>query len=141
MFTTSPAKTATALGFAAWFSSAPFGVSLEDIAIGTLFAAIGVIGRGMLEMQKTLERGDKVQLARSLAWIGCGIFGAPFVTILYLAFLQSIHWSVDAFAVMALSLLGFSGPKSVAQLVDFISGALHARGVPAAPAPQPPEGG
>lgn len=141
MFTTVPAKAANAVSVATLLAAQLFGVNVSDILIASGFVCIGVVGRGMLDLQKTIERGDKIQLARSVAWIGCGIVGSPFLAIVYLALLASIHWPVDAFALVALMCISFAGPAGVTGLMDFATGIVRARtGGSASQLPDPKKG-
>ena len=129
---------------------APFGLPMEQIFIGTSFAVLGVVGRAAFEMQKAAEgaaggmRGTKIW-----GWVGSGLIGAPFVTIMYLITLKLAGVQSDGIVSLGLLFLGFSGPRMVTwvlstgiSLINKKTGLnipVPASPVPSAP-PSPPQG-
>lgn len=126
------------LSLAGIMTAAPFGLSIETIAIGTLFAVVGVIGRAGFEMQKSAEGPGGLKLSKIAGWVGAGFIGAPFVTILYLALLKISSVQSDGLVILGLLFLGFSGPKVVQWLMGSIAAMISKRLGIVAPPPAPP---
>lgn len=117
MFSTPAASVATSSTIAALLTATFFGVSVANIAIGVLIVSAAVIGRGGVEIAKTIEAGDQLRLARSIGWMGAGCASSPFVSMIYFAALAGIHYPVDAFSIIILGSIGYAGPKGVTALV------------------------
>lgn len=105
-------------------TATPFGLQVENIAIGTCFAAVGVIGKGAFDAQRAIEGGQPVKLAGIVGWIGSGLIGAPFVTIVYLVLLKMGGVPADNMAILGLTFCGFLGPKAVNALVAWGTAAI-----------------
>lgn len=108
-----------AMTVAGVLASAPFGIPLEQIGLGTCFAIIGVIGRAGFELQKSSEgAGGGIQVSKIAGWVGAGFTCAPFVTILYLVILKMAGIQSDGIISLGLLFLGFSGPRLVTWLMN-----------------------
>ena len=114
-------ETATAgvITLATILTAQPFGLPVETIAIGTGFAFVGVIGKAAFEAQRAIESGKSVNLGPILGWVGSGMIGAPFVTIVYLVLLKMLGVPADNMAILGLIFCGFLGPKAVTSLVNW----------------------
>lgn len=117
MVETPTAKMSLSLILASLFSAMPFGVSVENIAIGMFFAIVGVVCKGLVDMAISVEKGDQVKTGRSLALMGIGCGLAPFVSTIYMILLTLVHAQVDATSALVLVVLGYSGPKAVSGLM------------------------
>jgi len=135
---TSPAP--IVLSVAGILAAAPFGVSVETIAIGMGFAIVGLMGRFAFDVQKALETGNGVRLAPTLGWVGAGLVGAPFLTVLWIVFLHWIGVQADVVTVIGLLILGFTGPKGITWLIGMATDLLSQR-LPGRPKPPTPSGG
>ena len=109
---------------AAILAAQPFGLQVNDIVIGSAFAALGVIGKSAWELQTALEHQDPIRLSRVLGWVGAGLIGAPFTTVVWLIMLKMISVPADNVAIMGLTFMGFLGPKGVSWLIERIPGTL-----------------
>ena len=128
------------LSVAGLLAATPFGISVETIAVGMGFAIVGLMGRFAFEVQKSLETGNGVKLAATLGWVGAGLVGAPFLTVLWLMFLKWIGIQADVVTVIGLLILGFSGPKGLTWLITAATDMLASR-LPGRPKPPAPPGG
>lgn len=107
------------LTIAGMAASTPFGIPMEQVAIGTGFAVVGVIGRASFELQKASEGSkDGIQAGKILGWVGSGLIGAPFVTIMYMIVLSLAGIKSDGVVSLGLLFLGFSGPRMVTWLLS-----------------------
>lgn len=111
-------KTMGALTFAGMMASSPFGLPMNQIALGTLFAIIGVVGRAAFEMQRANEGNPGLQLSKVAGWVGAGFTGAPFLTIVYLILLRMMNVQSDGIVSLGLLFLGFSGPRLMQWLLN-----------------------
>lgn len=132
-------KSAGVLTMAGVLASQPFGIPMTQIALGTCFAIVGVIGRAAFEFQ-TMSEGSKggIQLNKILGWIGAGFFGAPFITLAYLIILKLFNIQSDGLASLGLLFLGFSGSRAFTYLMQAASGLLSKKGVNIIPPSQNP---
>lgn len=117
-----PNSAVVGISFAGLFSAVPFGVPVETIAIGTGFFSLGIFARAAFEMQKTIERGDHVGIGQVLGWVGAGLIGAPFGTILYVVFLHTLKVQSNDASILGLLVLGFGGPRLLTALMGAIVG-------------------
>lgn len=135
--------TVAGLTLAGIMTAMPFGISVGTIAIGTGFSIIGVIGRAAFELQKSSEGPGGMALRKIVGWVGAGFIGAPFMTILYLVFLNLIKVQSDGVLIIGLMFFGFSGPRMVTWFMNLLIGMLNKRlginipnlGTPAQPDP------
>jgi hypothetical protein len=119
------------LGFltvAGMLASAPFGLPMQQIALGTGFAVLGVIGRAAFELQKTSEGStDGIRGARIWGWMGSGLIGAPFISTMYLIVLQLLHVKADGVVSFGFLFFGFTGPRMLSWLLNTCIGQLNKR--------------
>lgn len=107
------------MSIAGILASAPFGIPMEQILAGTIFALVGVVGRAAFEFQKASEGGTGgIPIGKIAGWVGAGFTGAPFVTILYLVVLNIAGVKSDGIVSLGLLFLGFSGPRMVTWLLN-----------------------
>jgi hypothetical protein len=116
-----------ALSLAGILTAQPFGLSIETIAIGTGFAVIGTIGRAAFEVQRSSEGQEGMKLSKIFYWLGAGFIGAPFVTIMYLVVLNLAHIQSDGISILGLLFFGFSGPRAVTWLLNYVISILNKR--------------
>ena len=115
------------ISLAAVFGSAPFGVPVETIALGTGLAVLGVMGRAAFELQKVAQGQDGMLLGAILRWVGAGFLGAPFTAVLVIAIMKGMGWQVDNRAVFGFIGLGFFGPQGLIWLISFGTDFLRKR--------------
>lgn len=112
-------KTAGILTISGVLAATPFGIPMNEIALGTFFAVVGVCGRASFELQKASEgAAGGIPVSKILGWMGAGLFGAPFVTLFYLVVLRLINVQSDGIVSLGLLFLGFSGPRMVSWLLN-----------------------
>ncbi len=120
----------TALGtlsIATIMAAQPYGIQVETVIIGTAFSIIGVVGRAAFELQKLSEGPSTMKLAAIAGWVGAGLIGAPFITILYLVVLKLSSVQSDSISIIGLMFFGFSGPRMVTWLLNLAIGILNKR--------------
>lgn len=122
MLSTPAAKAASAATLSGIVTADVFGVPYWTIGLGMGIVALAVIGKAMIEIAKTIEKGDPVHLARSLAWMGALIVSSPFISMTYFALLAWIHYPVDPFSIVVLGGIGYAGPKGVEKLAAIAQG-------------------
>ena len=113
------------VSLAAILGAQPYGISVETVMIGTAFSIIGVVGRAAFEMQKASENSSGMKFGSIAGWVGAGLIGAPFVTILYLVVLKLLSVQSDSIAIIGLMFFGFSGPRMVTWLLNTSIGILN----------------
>ena len=103
---------ATGLTFASLIASAPFGVPVSDMLIGTGFCILGVAGRAAFDMQRALEGTSAVPYGRIIGRFGAGIFGSLFTSVLVLVALKVFFGArPDTVVIIGLLAFGFGGPR------------------------------
>lgn len=116
-----------ALSVATILGAQPYGISIETVMIGTAFSIVGVIGRAAFEMQKASEAPGGMKFGSIAGWMGAGLIGAPFITILYLVVLKLSNVQSDNIAIIGLMFFGFSGPRLLIWLLNLAIGILNKR--------------
>lgn len=124
---TTQGATVGVLSAAGILTASPFGLSIETIALGTAFCIVGVTGRAAFELQRTAEGPGGLKLSKIAGWVGAGLIGSPFVTILYLVLLKLAGIQSDGLIVLGLLFFGFSGPKVTSWLLNTSAGILSKR--------------
>jgi hypothetical protein len=105
----------------------PLGLSMTEIAVGTCFCIMGVVGRAGVEWAKYAENSGSMKAGQILAWLGGGFVSAPTVSVLYLALLQSFSVKSDSLALFGLIFLGWTGPKGASWLISSVRGILTSK--------------
>lgn len=115
------------LSLAGVVTATPLGLPMPQIAVGTLFAVLGVVGRAAFEVQRYGENTGTMKWPQMMAWLGGGLVSAPTITVLYEAFLKSISVDNDSLAIFGLIFLGWTGPKGARWLLGLIRGTIQSK--------------
>lgn len=110
---------------AAILGAQPYGISVETVMIGTAFSIVGVVGRSAFELQKLSENPGGMRIGAIAGWVGAGLIGAPFVTILYLVVLKLLNVQSDSISIIGLMFFGFSGLRMATWLLNLAIGILN----------------
>lgn len=123
-------ETATVFGLslAMIFGAAPMGIPMSTIAIGSVFAMCGCLGRAAFEFQKLAEGAQGgMSASKILRWVGAGFLGAPFMAVLTTVILKSIGVQLDSYAVMGFLVLGFWGPSAISSVMTSAADLMRKR--------------
>lgn len=99
---------------------APFGVTIEQLALGAGLMIFGALARTGFAVQTALEGGGTIRLSKTVGALAAAFLTAPFVSELAFATAHLINFQSDVTVAILLLIAGYSGPASVKSGVDWV---------------------